>query len=161
MGLEDFRTPRSDWMKELESQVEGRGLSVSYSHVAANSHHFKIEGVGTCAVGKTHHTREEERTGHHINLNAVEEANWRRDPQRIPSTIKSGHELADIFGIVVDHRSTNGYQQNQDNFLVLTEDILKEIPESGKKEFRSTTTGYRHPFDKHLNSWRRLFQNIQ
>lgn len=147
-------------MKELEEQAEGRGLSVCYSHIAAKSHHFKIDGARTCAVGKTHHTRESKRDGSYINLNSVEEANWKATPEEIPFTIEDDSELVDIFGIVIDHRSSNSYEADQDNFLVLTEDILEEIPESGKKDFRITSTGYRDPFGKYVNSWERIFEEV-
>lgn len=160
MGLEEFSEPKSDWMAEFEDRAEARGFSLTYSHVAAHSHYFLIKGNATCAVGKTHHTREEERSKSYIPLNSVEEANWGGNPQEIPFAIQDDSELIDILGIVIDHRSPDGYQQDQDNFLVLTEDILEEIPESGKKEFRITTTGYRHPFGKHQNSWERLFENL-
>jgi hypothetical protein len=161
MGLEDFKKPKSDWMVEFEDRAEARGFSLRYRHVSSNSHYFLIEGNRTFAVGKTHHTREEERDESYINLNSVEEATWRDNPEEIPFTIQDDSEFMDIFGIVIDHRSPGGYQQDQDNFLVLTEDILEEIPESGKKEFRITSTGYRNPFDKHQNSWERLFENLE
>lgn len=161
VGLKDFKTPKSDWMKRLEKQVQKYELSLYYSHVASNSHYFKIEANSNCAIGKTHHSREKNRNKQHINLNSVEEADWRDHPQRIPDNIETNYEPVDIFGIVIDHHNSDNYQQDQDDFLVLTEEILEEMPKSGKKGFRITTSGYRHPFDKHLNSWDRLFQNIQ
>jgi len=133
-------------------------LSVYYSHVATNSHHFKIEGAESSVVGKTHHTRESERTDSYIRLNAVYESQWRENPEDIPFTIEDDSEVVDVFGIVIDHRSPNGYQADQDNFLVLTEDVLEEIPESGKKDFRITSSGYRHPFGEYVNSWERIFR---
>jgi hypothetical protein len=160
MGLEDFKEPKSGWMTELEDHAEARGVSLRYTHVAANSHYLLIEGNRTCAVGKTHHTREEERGKSRISLNSVEEANWRGNPQEIPFTIQDSSELVDVFGIVIDHRSPGSYQQGHDNFLVLTEDILSEIPESGKKEFRITSSGYRHPFGNYVNSWERIFKKL-
>lgn len=161
MGLEDFKEPKSGWMTELEDHAESRGVSLRYTHVAANSHYLLIEGNRTFAVGKTHHTREEERDESYINLNSVEEATWGDNPEEIPFSIQDNSELVDVFGIVIDHRSPGGYQQGHDTFLVLTEDILSEIPESGKKEFRITTTGYRHPFGKHQNDWERFFENVE
>jgi hypothetical protein len=160
MGLDEFKTPRSDWMEKLEEQAENRGLSIHYSHVAANSHHFKIDGIRTCVIGKTHHTRKSKRGNSYINLNSVEEANWGANPEEIPFTIEDSSELVDIFGIVIDHCSPNGYQAGQDKFLVLTEDILKEIPESGKKDIRITSRGYIHPFGEHVDSWKRIFENL-
>jgi hypothetical protein len=162
MGLDDYRNlpPKSDWLEELENQAENRELAVCYSYLAANSYYFKIEGTETCAVGKTHHTRASDRTESKINLNTVEEATWRENLEEIPVTIEDDSELVDIFGIVIDHRGPGRYQADRDNFLVLTEDILGEIPESGNKEFRITSTGYRHPFDKHVNSWERIFANL-
>ncbi|MFC7027849.1 hypothetical protein ACFQJ5_10035 [Halomicroarcula sp. GCM10025324] len=161
MGLEDFRKPKSDWMAEFENRVDSHGYSLRYRHISSNSHYFLLECNGRCVVGKTHHSREEKRDKSYISLNSVEEATWRDNPVEIPFTIQDDSELVDVFGIVIDHRSSNGYQQAQDNFLVLTEDILSEIPTSGKKEFRITTTGYRHPFGKHQNSWERLFKNLR
>lgn len=162
MGLDDFKNlpPKSDWMEELENQAENRGLTVVYSPVAANSYYFKIEGDRTCAIGKTHHTRESKRTEHYINLNSANEANWRGQPENIPPELTGDKEIVDIFGIVVNHHSPNGYDPNQDDFLVLTEDILEEIPESGKKAFRITSSGYRHPFGKYVNSWGRIFEEV-
>lgn len=161
MGLEDFRKPKSDWMTEFEDRVDAQGFSLIYRHVSSNSHYFLLEGNGRYAVGKTHHSREEKRDKSYISLNSVEEAAWRDGPEEIPFTIQNDSELVDIFGIVIDHRSFNGYQKDQDHFLVLTEDILEEIPESGKKEFRITSSGYRHPFGKHVNSWERIFENLK
>jgi len=160
MGLEDFKTPTSEWMKEFESRAEVRGCSIKYAHRSGNSHCFKIEGIKRSAVGKTHHTREKDRTKSYINLNSAEEATWRDNPQKIPFTIQENHELVDVFGIVIDHRSPNGYQQGRDDFLVLSEDILEEIPESGKTEFRIKENGYRHPFGNYTNSWERIFKNF-
>jgi hypothetical protein len=161
MGLEDFKKPKSDWMAELEDCVDAYGFSLRYRHVSSNSHYFLIEGNSRCAVGKTHHSREEKRDKSYISLNSVEEATWRDNPEGIPFTIQDGSELVDVFGIVIDHRSSNGYQKDQDHFLVLTEDILEEIPESGKKEFRITSFGYRHPFGNYTNSWERIFENLK
>ena len=162
MGLDNFKTPKSVWMDELEDRAQNRGLSLHYFHVAANSHYFKIEGTETRAIGKTHHTKESNRDGHYINLNSVEEANWKANPEDIPSPIRTDSELVDIFGIVIDHRNSNDHQSDRDDFLVLTEEILDdEIPESGKKEFRITSSGYRHPFGQHKNSWERIFMNVE
>jgi hypothetical protein len=98
-----------------------------------------------------------------MRLNRGEETNWRDNQEGIPRKIEIEHdsELVDIFGIVIDHLTPNGYTDDQDNFLVLTECVLEEIPESGNKKIRVTSTGYRQPFDKYQNSWERIFQNLQ
>lgn len=160
MGLDDLLEPGPGWMKQLHTRVGDRGLSLERCHAAVNSHYFKIEGYGTCAVGKTHHSRKTKRNESYINLNSVEEATWKENPKNIPFSTDEDIEIVDIFGIVIDHRSSDFYQADKDNFLVLTEDILEEIPESGKKQFRITSEGYRHPFGKYENSWERIFKNL-
>jgi hypothetical protein len=161
MGLVDFKKPPSDWMAEFEEHTEARGFLLDYRWYSDKSTLFLIEGDGKCAIGKTHHCRAEDRDRPYISLRSAEEANWRENPQDIPSTNVDDYEIVDIFGIVIDHRSPNGYQQDPDNFLVLTEDILEDIPESGKKEFRVRENRYRDPYGRHKNSWDRLFENIE
>ncbi|CCQ36760.1 uncharacterized protein Nmlp_2601 [Natronomonas moolapensis 8.8.11] len=163
MGLDDFEQPNTDWMAELKDRAEFRGFSLTHSHVAAKSHYFLIEGNTAYAVGKTHHTRVTSENKSHIYLNSAEETNWRDNQQDIPPRIEIEYdsELVDIFGIIIDHLTPNGYTDDQDNFLVLSECILEEIPESGKKELRTKRDGYRHPFGKYTNSWERLFKNLE
>ena len=83
-----------------------------------------------------------------------------KEQQSSPFALEDNQRLVDVFAIVVDHQSIEQYQPEHDDFLVLDEEILKEVPESGKKGFRITSTGYRDPFDRHQNSWERLFENI-
>lgn len=161
MGLESFRTPGTDWLEQLDTRAENLGFSIYSDSVASNSNHFKIEGDGICAIGKTHHTKKSKRTESYINLNSAYEANWREQPEKIPSDLRGSKDIVDIFGIVVDHRSPNGYQPEQDKFLILTEDILKEIPESGNKPIRITSSGYRDPFDEHIDRWERIFIHLR
>ena len=160
MGLDNFKTPKSNWMRELENRAENSDFSLTYSHTAANSHHFKIEGTKTTAIGKTHHTRESNRDKSYISLNSVEEANWIDNPMNTPLTVEENFEVVDVFGIVIDHQSSGKYQSDLDDFLVLPDDILDDIPKSGKKAFRITPADYRHPFGKYVNSWERIFENL-
>lgn len=160
MGLEDFKRPPSDWMAEFEEHTEARGFLLGYHRRSDKSSLFLIEGDGKCAIGKTHHCKAEKRDKPYISLRSAEEANWRENLQDIPFTIIDDYKIVDIFGIVIDHRSPNGYQQDLDNFLILTEDILEDIPESGKKQFRVRENRYRDPYGRYKNSWTRLFKNI-
>jgi hypothetical protein len=160
MGLEEFETPGSAWMEEVKSRTEERGLLFDYIDRSSKCELFLIEGDKKYVTGKTHHCRAKNRDKPYISLNSVEEAKWRENPQNIPFSLKDDYEVVDIFGVVVDHRSSNGYQQEQDNFLVLTEDTLDDIPQSGKKNFSVWKNRYRDPYGKYKNCWERIFKNI-
>jgi len=160
MGIDKLLKPQSGWLGELQERVDKRELVLDTHHKAARSSHFSIESDSGCIIGKTHHSKKTNRSESYISLNSAEEAFWREGPKNIPFSIEEDIEIVDVFGIVIDHRSPDFYQADQDNFLVLTEDILEEIPESGKKQFRITSEGYRHPFGKYRNSWERVFKNL-
>lgn len=159
MGLDDFA--RTDWMAELQNRVKDRGFLLKNTRVSSKSHYFMIQGNKHCAVGKTHHSREENRTEPYINLNSAEEANWEGKPDEFFLDIEDKFKIVDTFGIIIDHLSPDGYNEDQDNFLVMPEDILNEIPNSGTKKIRIISTGYAPPFGNHLNDWNRIFKNLE
>jgi hypothetical protein len=157
---DDFINWLPSWLSELRQRAEERNLSLKTEGAGGKSYNFQIEGNQTCAVGRTHNTRQSTRNKSYINLSYSDECRW-KEQQESPFDMNDSLEVTDVFAIVIDHQSSGNYQQEHDDFLVLDEEILREIPESGNKAFRITSTGYRDPFDRHQNSWERLFENIQ
>lgn len=160
MNVDDFLNYLPNWLSELRQRAEGRDFSLKTEAAGGKSCNFQIEGKRTCAVGRTHNTRQSTRGESYINLNYSDELRW-KEQQDYPFPIEDEQKIVDVFAVVIDHRSPGEYQQEHDDFLVLDEEILEEIPESGNKAFRITSTGYRDPFDRHQNSWKRLFENVQ
>jgi hypothetical protein len=160
MKADDFINWLPSWLSELRRRAEEGNLSFEVEAAGGKSYNFLIEGTRTCAVGRTHNTRQSTRDKSYINLNYSDEYRW-KEQREFPFALEDNQEVIDVFAIIIDQQSSGNYQQEHDDFLVLDEEILGEIPESGNKAFRITSTGYRDPFDKHQNSWERLFENIQ
>lgn len=151
MSLEDFRTSELAWLSELHDRAKQRGFSLRTKYVSRQSWAFEIEAQETFSLGKLHHSRKEQRDNPKIPVNCSEEQTW---------IDEDAPEVVDVFSVIVDHRSPGEYQPEEDNFIVLSEELLGELPDSGKKEIRITSSGCVHPYDKHLNSWGRLFENL-
>lgn len=162
MGLDDFVDAIGhlpNWLSELNRRAKNKDLSMQVEASGGGTYTFQIEGSQTYAIGRTHHTRQSTRRKSYIHLDYSDELRW-KEQQSSPFALEDNQKLVDVFAIVVDHQSIEQYQPEHDDFLVLDEEILEEVPESGKKGFRITSTGYRDPFDRHQNSWERLFENI-
>lgn len=160
MTADEFLKFQSGWLGELQERVDKRGLSLNASHVAARSFYFSVNYDSSCIIGKTHYSKQENRKDSYIRLDYSDEIYW-KNKRDFPSSLNVIGDVADIFAVVIDNQSDGRYDPDQDDFLVLTEEILEEVPESGKKKFRITSDGYRDPFDRYLNSWERIFENLE
>lgn len=160
MTADDFLEIQTGWLGQLQQRVAKRELSLDTNHIAARSFHFSINSDSSCVIGKTHHSKQENRKYSYIRLDYSDEIHW-KNQRDFPSQVEIAQDVVDIFAVVIDNQSDGRYDPDQDDFLVLTEEILEEVPESGKKKFRITSDGYRDPFDRYLNSWERIFENLE
>lgn len=160
MALDDFLDPEPDcnWTAILRKKANQRDLTFDFEprSRATNSLYFHVSSDDFSLLGATHNTREQNRESH-IDLDYSEEVGLLHDSSTPPS--KFGIEnIREVVSIVIDHKGPGGYNENKDNFLVLTEQILRTLPDSGKKRFRVDSSGYPSPFNSHVNSWERLLE---
>jgi hypothetical protein len=160
MSLDDYRDPDPDcnWTALLKEKAEHRGLNFEWQGGTNDYMRFHIASDNESVLGAVHHSRKTDRSTH-IYMDYSEELAWLHDESDPPfNTAKNDVE---ILSVVIDLQSEGEYTEKDHDFLILTEDVLREFPESGKKPIRVDAAGYPHPFDKHLNSWTRVFRIFQ
>lgn len=160
MVFEDILDPDPDcnWTALLKEKAEAQNLSFDMNTRGNRAIYFHVASDEASLIGVTHNTREENRANH-IQLDYSEEVGWVRGNGCPPSRfdIRSTRE---IVSIAIDHRVPGEYSEDDDNFIILTEEILRTLPDSGKKQFRVDPSGYPPPYNRHVNSWERLFETF-
>mgnify|MGYP006914305411 FL=1 len=160
MGINSFKT-YPEWVAILKEKAENHDLEFDADPVnpkRRESYRFKIASDKAVVMGKTHHSNWfGQRNKNQIETVYTDEKELSSEAT---SLIQSDgqYERNEILAVVINHKSDGEYIPELDDFLVLDEVALEQVPASGKKQFRDDSNGYPSPFGAYLNEWSRIFE---
>lgn len=163
MGLDSFRTyPK--WIGLLKKKAEKHNLDFDANPANSRrrkSYWFKITSDATAVGGKTHHSNLfGQREGNHIETVYKDEKKLSSAKTELfPNA--DDFEQIEVLAIVINHETEGEYNPKTDDFLILNEHALEDIPVSGKKQFRDDSNGYPPPYGDHINDWDRVFEPFE
>ena len=160
MGIDSFKT-YPEWVTILKEKAEKYDLRFDADPInpkLRESYWFKIVSDKVAVVGKTHHSnRFGQRDKNQIETVYTDEKELSSEANSLISS-DDQFERTEILAVVINHKSEGEYDPELDDFLILDEEALEHVPESGKKQFRDDSNGYPSPFGDHVNDWNRIFE---
>jgi hypothetical protein len=160
MGIDDFKTYPA-WIRILKDKAEKHDLDFyadPSNSKREESHRFKITSDSTAVVGKTHHSNLfDQREGNHIETKYKDGMELTAGKTELFQNADEFEQI-EVLAVVINHETGDEYDPETDDFLILDERALEDIPPSGQKRFRDDSDGYPTPYGDHVNDWKRIFE---